>query len=95
MTRWFTMPVMAVLLVAGCTGSSSVSPPIIVGERTVTVSSEDPFIEIEEDGTRLAVDGVPLGESIGFKLTKTKDEQGRISVTVDTWPESAPRSEKP
>ena len=86
MTRWCAIEMLTLLSATGCAESFSVAPPIIVGERTVTVSADDPFIDME-DGTRLAVDGVPTGQSMQFKLTQYRDSNGKISVDVDTVPE--------
>ena len=83
MTKWYAIYVVALLFAAGCAEPRSSTPPAVLGTRTVTVSGDDPFIEME-DGSRLAVDGVPDGQTIQFKLTQYRDRNGRIGIELDT-----------
>jgi len=83
MTKWYAIHVVALLFAAGCAEPRSSTPPVVLGTRTVTVSGDDPYIEME-DGTRLAVDGVPAGKTMRFKLTEYRDRSGRIGIELDT-----------
>jgi hypothetical protein len=84
MSSWFTI---------GCGQLSPNSPPVIVSQRTVSVSSDDPIVEME-DGTRIGVDGVPSGQSMQFMLTQYKDSDGRIAVGVDAVSEPMTETEQ-
>jgi hypothetical protein len=65
------------------TGCGSLRPdPVAIRERTVTVSGDDPFIEMEE-GTRLGVDGIPSGQTMPLTLSEYRDGHGRIVVDVE------------
>lgn len=83
---------MSLLFAIGCGKFRPHATPIIVGQRTVTVSGSDPFVDME-DGTRIGVDGVPPGQSRQFKLTQYKDRNGKIVVDVDAVSESMPQLE--
>jgi hypothetical protein len=83
MTKWYAIRVVALLFAAGCAESRSSTPPVVLRTRTVTVSGDDPLIDMG-DGTRLAVDGVPAGKTMQFKLTQYRDSSGRIGIDVDT-----------
>ena len=85
---------MCLPFVIGCGQSRPDSPPIIFGQRTVTVSGSDPFVDME-DGTRIGVDGVPSGQSMQFRLTQYKDSNGKMAVDVATVAEPTPKLERP
>ena len=85
---------LSLLFAIGCGQLRPDTPPIIVGQRTVTVSGDDPFIDME-DGTRIGVDGVPSGQSVQFKLTQYRDSNGKTAVGVDTVSEPLPELEQP
>ena len=93
MKRLFAIYALSLLFAIGC-GQLRPDHQIIVGQRTVTVSGDDPFIDME-DGTRIGVDGVPSGQSMQFKLTQYRDSNGRIVVDVDRASESMPELEQP
>jgi len=94
MKRLYAIYALSLLFAIGCGQLRPDTPPIIVGQRTVTVSGDDPFIDME-DGTRIGVDGVPSGQSMQFKLTQYRDSNGRIVVDVDRASESMPELEQP
>jgi len=83
-----------VLCAAGCGQLRPVAPPIVLSQRTVTVSAEDPFITME-DGTRIPVDGVATGQPLRFVVTQTRDGQGNVSVDVHPVAEPIPKLEEP
>jgi hypothetical protein len=94
MKRWFAIYPLSLLLTAGCGQLRPDTAPIIVGQRTVTVSGDAPFMEME-DGTRIGVDGVPPGQSMQFEVTQYRDSNGKMSVDVDKVPDSIPEHEQP
>ena len=96
MQRWRAVYPLSLLLPLGCGETRPHSPPIIVGERerTVTVSGDDPFIDMQ-DGTRIGVDGVPAGQSLQFKLTQYQDSNGTLAVDVDAIPDPTAEVEQP
>ena len=73
---------MNLLFAIGCGQWHPDGPPIVAGQRTVTVSGDDPVVDME-DGTRIGVDGVPTGQSMQFKLTQYRDSNGKAVVGVD------------
>jgi hypothetical protein len=81
MMRWHA--VLALSLVTGCADQQTVATPTVVGERTVTVSGDDPFISME-DGTKLPVDGVVPGQSIQLRLVKYRDSNGKLLIGVES-----------
>ena len=94
MKRRCAIHALSLLFAIGCGQSHLDTPPIIVGQRTVTVSGDAPFIDME-DGTRIGVDGVPSGQSRQFKLTQSRDSSGKLVVDVDTVSEPRPGFEQP
>ena len=94
MKRRCAIYALSLLFATGCGQLHPDTPPIIVGQRTVTVSGDDPFIEME-DGTRIGVDGVPSGQSMQFRLTQYKDSNGKMAVDVATVSEPIPKLERP
>lgn len=94
MRTWCAISLICLLFAIGCGQLRPETPPIIVGQRTVTVSGSDPFVDME-DGTRIGVDGVPSGQSRQFKLTQYRDSNGRIVVDVDAVSEPMPEREQP
>jgi hypothetical protein len=94
MRRLCAIYALSLLFAIGCGQLRPDTPPIIVGQRTVTVSGDDPFVDME-DGSRIGVDGVPSGQSMQFKLTQYRDGNGKTVVEVDTASEPMPELEKP
>lgn len=94
MKRLCAIYALSLLFAIGCGQLRPDTPPITVGQRTVTVSGNDPFIDME-DGTRMGVDGVPSGQSMQFKLTQYRDGDGKLVVDVDTVSEPMPELEQP
>jgi len=94
MKTWRAIYAMNLLFVIGCGQCHPDTPAIVVGQRTVTVSGDDPFVDME-DGTRIGVDGVPSGQSMQFKLTQYKDINGKVVVGLDAVSEPMPESEQP
>jgi hypothetical protein len=94
MKTWRAIYAMSLLFAIGCGQWRPDTPPIVVGQRTVTVSGDDPFIDME-DGTRIGIDGVPSGQSMQFKLTQYRDSNGKIVVDVDAVSEPMPELEQP
>ena len=94
MKTWCAICAMSVLIASGCGRLRPDTPRIIVGERTVTVSGDDPFIEMQ-DGKRIGVDGVPPGQSRQFKLTQYSDSNGKTVVDVDAVTEPVREPEQP
>lgn len=84
----------SLLFAIGCGQWRPDSTLNIVSQRTVTVSGDDPFVDME-DGTRIGVDGVSSGQSKQFKLTQYKDSNGNISVDIDNVSEPVPEGEQP
>lgn len=82
----------SLLFAIGCGQWRADAPPIIASQRTITVSGDDPFVDLE-DGTRMGVDGVPSGQSKQIKLTQYRDSNGKISVDIDNVSEPVPESE--
>jgi len=80
---------LTVLLAAGCGQLRPVAPPIVLSQRTVTVSADDPFITME-DGTRIPVDGVATDQPLQLLVTQTRDSQGNVSVDVQPVAEPIP-----
>jgi hypothetical protein len=76
-----------VVFATGCGQVDHVSPPIILSQRTVTVSGNDPFINMA-DGTRIPVDGVAPGASSQLMVTEYQDSNGKVLVDVDSVTES-------
>lgn len=73
----------AALVACGCAALRSANSPLtIIDEEVITVSSDDPTIPIQR-GEQIAVDGLE-GESTRLKLTRFKDDRGRIAVDFDT-----------
>ena len=85
---------LTVLLAAGCGQLRPVAPPLILSQRTVTVSADDPFITME-DGTRIPVDDVAAGQSLQLLVTQYRDGQGNVSVDVHPVAEPTPKLEQP
>lgn len=94
MKRRSAIYALSLLFAIGCGQSRLDTPPIIVGQRTVTVSGDDPFIDMK-DGTRIGVDGVPSDQSMQFKLTQYRDSHGKMVVAVDTVSEPIPKLDQP
>jgi hypothetical protein len=94
MKKWRAIYAMNLLFAIGCGQWHPDTPSIIVGQRIVTVSADDPFVDTE-DGTRIGVDGVPLGQIMQFKLTQYKDSNGKIVVDVDAVSEPMSEPEQP
>ena len=94
MKKWRAIFAMNLLFGIGCGQWHPDTPSIFVGQRTVTVSGDDPFVDIE-DGTRIGVDGVPRGQSMQFKLTQYKDSNGKVVVGVDAVSEPMSEPEQP
>lgn len=94
MQRLCAIYALSLLFAIGCGRLRPDIPPIIVGQRTVTVSGDDPFIDME-DGTRICVDGVPSGQSMQFKLTQYRGGNGKLMVDVDTASEPMPQLKQP
>jgi hypothetical protein len=94
MRRWCAIYALSLLFASGCGQLRPDTPPIIVGQRTVTVSGDDPFIDME-DGTRIGVDGVPSGQSRQFKLTQYRNSNGKLVVDVASVSEPIPELEQP
>ncbi len=73
----------AALVACGCAALRSASSPLtIIDEEVITVSSDDPTI-VNRRGERIAIDGLD-GESARLRLTRFKDDRGRIVVDFDT-----------
>ena len=89
MNRSGAILLLCVLIAAGCGQLRPVTSPIILTQRTVTVSGEDPFINVE-DGTRIPVDGVASGQATQLMVTEYRDSNGEILVDVDSVTEPAP-----
>lgn len=51
--------------------------------REVTVSAGAPHVPLD-DGTRIAVDGIPNGESVPLQITETTNDRGQQQVDIDT-----------
>jgi len=85
---------LTLLLASGCGQLRPVAPPIVLSQRTVTVSADDPFISME-DGTRIPVDGLATGQPLQFVVTQTRDSQGNVYVDVDPNIEAIPELEVP
>jgi hypothetical protein len=79
MKTWYSICLMGLLFAIGC---KQLPPQSLVGQKTVTVSGNDPFVDME-DGTRIAVDAVPADQSMQFMLTQYRDSNGKIAVDVD------------
>jgi hypothetical protein len=94
MKKWRAIYAMNLLIAIGCGQWHPDTQSIIVGQQTVTVSGDDPFIDMEE-GTSIGVDGVPLGQSMQFKLTQYKDSNGKLVVGVDDVSEAMSEPEQP
>jgi hypothetical protein len=94
MKQWRAIYVMNLLFAVGCGQWHLDTPAIIVGQRTVTVSGDDPFVDME-DGTRIRVDGVPIGQSMQFKIMQYKDINGKVVVGVDAVSEPMSKPEQP
>jgi hypothetical protein len=84
---------LSVLFAIGCGQLRPDTQPVIVGQRTVIVSGDDPFIDMK-DGTRIGVDGVPSGQSMQFKLTQYRDSTGTTVVAVEAVSEPMPELER-
>lgn len=78
----------------GCGQWRPEPPPVIAVQRIVTVSGDDPFVDME-DGTRIGVDGVPSGQSMQFKLTRYKDINGKEVLGVYAVSELMSEPEQP
>jgi hypothetical protein len=89
MKRWRPVCLFSLLFAIGCGQVRPAAPPTIVGQRTLTVSGDTPFIEMG-DGTRIGVDGVPPGQSRQFEVTQYRDSNGKMTAGVDTPSESIP-----
>jgi len=94
MKTWCAIYLMSLWFTIGCGQLCPNAPPIIVGQQTVTVSGDDPFVDME-DGTRIGVDGVPSGQSMQFKLTQYKNSNGKVVVGVDAVSEPMSEPEQP
>ncbi len=94
MKRLYAIYALILLFAIGCERLRPVTPPIAVGQRTVTVSGDDPFIDIET-GRGSVLNGVPSGQSEQFKLTQYRDGSGKLVLDVDTVSESMPELEQP
>ena len=94
MKRWCAINPLSLLFAAGCGQLCPDTAPIIVGQRTVTVSADDPFIDME-DGSRIGVDGVPSGQSMQLKVTQYRASNAEMAVDVDTATEPIPEREQP
>lgn len=74
---------MAALVACGCAALRSASSPMTkIDEEVITVSSDDPTI-VNRLGERIAVDGLD-DSSARLKMTRFKDDRGRIAVDFDT-----------
>ena len=94
MKTWRAIYVMNLLFALGCGQGHRDAPPNVVGQRTVTVSGDTPFVDME-DGTRIGVDGVPSGQSMQLKLTQYNDSNGKVVVGVDAVSEPLPEPGQP
>ena len=69
------------LALAGCSGT--VAAPGVVREQTVHVSGDDPMVDLG-GGHRIAVDGVPPGETVPLQMTHFLTPEGRVAVDFDS-----------
>ncbi len=69
------------LALAGC--SRTVSAPVVVREQTVAVSANDPSVDLG-GGHRIAVEGLPPGETVPLRMTHFLTPEGRVAVDFDS-----------
>jgi hypothetical protein len=94
MKTWLAFFLMCLPFATGCGQWRPEPPPVIAVQRIVTVSGDDPFVDME-DGTRIGVDGVPSGQSMQFKLTRYKDINGKEVLGVYAVSEPMSEPEQP
>lgn len=94
MKRWCAIFALNGLFAIGCGQGQPDAPPIVVGQRIVTVFGDDPFVDMD-DGTRIGVDGVPSGQSMKVQLTHSRDSNGMVMVSVDAVYETMPEPDQP
>lgn len=94
MKSWRAFFLMCLPFATGCGQWCPEPPPVIAVQRIVTVSGDDPFVDME-DGTRIGVDGVPSGQSMQIKLTRYIDIYGKEVVGLDAVSEPMSDPEQP
>ena len=85
---------LSALLAAGCETSRPATAPIVLSQRTVTVSADDPFISMD-DGSKIPVDGLSTGQTMRFTVTEYRNRRGQTSVDVQSATESNSKVEPP
>jgi hypothetical protein len=94
MKTWCEIFALNGLFALGCGQGHPDTPPIVVGQRVVTVFGDDPIVDMN-DGTRIGVDGVPSGQSMKVQLTHSRGSNGTVMASVDAVDEAMPKPDQP